>query len=51
MCPAVGLEGRLRWFAHLLRVVESRGHAWYPAFAPGSSEETVGFFGLFVSCP
>ena len=26
-----------------------RGQAQYPAFAPGSSEVTVGFFGLFVS--
>ena len=26
-----------------------RWHAQYPAFAPGSSEVTVGFFGLFVS--
>ena len=25
------------------------GHVQYPAFAPGSSEVTVGFFGLFVS--
>ena len=26
-----------------------RGHAQYPALAPGSSKEAAGFFGLFVS--
>ena len=49
MDPGFGLEGRqLRWFAHPLGGVECRGHAQCPAFAPGSSEVTVGFL-VFVS--
>ena len=36
-------------FARLLGVDLCRGHAQYPAFAPGSSKAAVGFFGLFVS--
>ena len=36
-------------FARLLGVDLCRGHAQYPAFAPGSSKVAVGFFGLFIS--
>ena len=56
MCPGVGPERWLRWFAHPFGGVVCRGHVQYPAFAlhpvfvPGSSEVAVGFFGLFVSC-
>ena len=39
----------LRCFAHPLGGAVCRGHAQYPAFAPGSSKVAVGFFGLFVS--
>ena len=49
MCPGVGPEGWLRWCAHCFGGVVGRGHAQYPAFAPGSSKSAVGFFGLFVS--
>ena len=52
MRPGVGLKGWLRWFAHLLCDAVCRARAWNPAFALGSSEVAVGFFGLFVSyCP
>ena len=47
--PGVGLEGRLRWFAHLLGHGVCRMNAQYPAFAPGSSKVAFGIFGLFVS--
>ena len=51
-CPGVGPRGWLRWSAHPFGGAECRGHAQYPAFAPGSSEVAAGvvFFGLFVSC-
>ena len=49
MCPGVGLEGRLRWFAHPLAEAVCNGHAQPPAFAPLSSKVAVGFSGLFVS--
>ena len=49
MCPGVGPEGWLRWFAHRLGGVVCRGHVQYPAFALGSSKVAVGFFGLSVS--
>ena len=50
MCPGVGLEVWLGWSAHPLGGAVCRGHAQYPAFAPGSLEVAVGLFGLFVSC-
>ena len=34
MCPEVGPEGWLRWFAHPLGGVVCRGHKQYPTFAP-----------------
>ena len=49
MCPGVGLEGRLRRFAHPLAGAVCNGHAQPPAFAPLSSKVAVGFSGLFVS--
>ena len=49
VCPGVRPEGWLRCFTHPLGSVVCRGHAQYPAFAPGSSKLAVGFFGLFVS--
>ena len=52
MKVGVGLEGRLRWFAHPLGGVVCRGHAQYAAFAPGSSKVAVGFFCLLSRiCP
>ena len=46
MFPGVRPEGWLRCSAHPSGGVVCRGHALYPAFAPGSSEMAVGFFGL-----
>ena len=46
----MGLEGRLGCSAHPSCGAECRGHAQYPAFAPGSSRVAVGFFGLFSFC-
>ena len=43
VCPGVGLEGRLRWFAHPLGHGVCRMNAQYPAFAPGSSKVAFGF--------
>ena len=52
VCSRVRLEGWLRWFAHPLAGVLCRGHAQYPAFAPGSSKVAVGFFWSFsMFCP
>ena len=51
VCPGVGLEEWLRCFVHPLGVTVCRGHAQYPAFAPGSSKLAVGFFGLCIFCP
>ena len=49
-CPGVGGWGGLGGCAHLSGGVQCRLST--PAFAPGSSEVAVGFFGLFVSfCP
>ena len=36
MCPEVGLEGWLRWFAHPFGGAACREHAQYPAFAPNT---------------
>ena len=47
----VWLEGRLRYFAHLLGDVVCREYAQYPTFAPGFSKIAVGFFSLFVYLP
>ena len=33
VCPGVGPEGWLRWFAHPFVVLSAGGHAQYPAFA------------------
>ena len=41
VCPGVGLEGWLRWFAHPFGGGVCRGQSWYPAFAPGSSKVVV----------
>ena len=53
VCPGVRLEGWLRWFAYPLGGGVCRGPCPgtllllpTPCFAPGSSEVTVGFFGL-----
>ena len=43
MCLGIGTERLLRWFAHPLGGVESRGHSQYSAFVPSSSEVVVGF--------
>ena len=48
MSPGVRLDGWLRCFAHFLCDGVCRGHAQYPAFAPGSSEVAVGFFKTFL---
>ena len=48
VCPVVGSEEWLRWFAHPLSGGVCRGHAQYPAFAAGSSKVAVGFL-VFVS--
>ena len=50
MRPGVRQEGWLRWSAHPLGGVELRGPAQDSAFARGSSEVTVGLFGL-IFCP
>lgn len=44
----VGLEGWLRRSAHPLGDAVCRGHAQYPAFAPGSSEMAAGVFWSFL---
>ena len=49
MCPGLRLEGWLRCFAHPYGGGECKGHAQYPAFAPGSSEVAVVLFGPLVS--
>ena len=41
----VGPEVWLRWFSHTLSGAVCGHHAWYPAFAPGTSESLV--FGLY----
>lgn len=38
VCPGVGPEERLRYFAHPLGGIVCRGHVKHPAFTPGSSE-------------
>ena len=48
VCPGVGSEAWLRWFAHPLGGGVCRGHARYAAFAPGPSEVAVGFFLIFL---
>ena len=48
MCLGVGAERLLRWFAHLLGGVESRGHSQYSVFVPSSSEVVVGFCFFFI---
>ena len=49
VCPGPG-EG-LRCCVHPLGGVMCRGHAQYPAFAPGSSKLAVGFWSLCIFCP
>ena len=44
--PGVRPEWWLRWFAHPLGGIVCRG----PAFAPGSSKVTVGWWCWFVFC-
>ena len=46
MSPRVRPEGWLRCFAHPLGGIVCRG----PAFAPGSSKVTVGWWCWFVFC-
>ena len=46
MSPGVRPEWWLRWFAHPLGGIVCRG----PAFAPGSSKVTVGWWCWFVFC-
>ena len=45
----------LLWSAHTLCGAVCRDHAQYPTLAPGTSEETVGFWPfcvlLFIICP
>ena len=49
VCPGAGPEAWLRCFAHPSGGGVCRGHAQFPAFAPGSSKVAVGFYGLLVS--
>ena len=55
MCPGVGLEGWLGWFAHAFGGSVCKGHSLYLALVPGSSEQAFGFFWSFyvvlpISC-
>ena len=43
VCPGVGPEERLRYFAHPLHGIVCRGHVKHPAFTPGSSEVQLFF--------
>lgn len=49
MCPGVGPEGWLRWFAYPSGGVMCGGHTQYYTFVLGSSEVAVGFLVSFVS--
>ena len=51
VCPGVGLEGWLGWFAHAFGGGVCKGYSLYPAFVPGSSEEAFGFFWSFYVLP
>ena len=48
-------EGRLRWSAYPRGGAVCRHHVQYPAFAPGTSDVSVGFWPfyilLFIICP
>ena len=49
MCPGVGPEAWLRWFAYLSGGVMFRVHTQYLAFVLGYSVVAVGFLVSFVS--
>jgi len=57
LCPGVGPEGWLGWFAHP-ELVLSAGGMWNtlllfltPTFVPSSLEVAVGFLAFLISCP
>ena len=43
VCPGVGPEAGLKWFAHPFGGVVCRGHAQYPALLPALQEWRLGF--------
>ena len=60
VCPRIGLEGWLKWFAHHLGGIEGRVGCTVPCFcscqhlvfAPGSLEVAIGLFWSFcIFCP